>query len=191
MLRRSPVTALVLGLVVTNASAQDSVVRGVVIGPDGAPLAIDDVVLHRVGPAGGAAIARGPSGVDGRFSLTAPATRDTSVVYFVAVQYAGQLYIGEPFRPATQGTPEQVLQVGPPAPAASPRLGDSLVLVVPLLIAAAAVLYLLLPRRRVAPERAALIRIAEIDERLPEAPQGQSDALRAERTRLLERLRAG
>jgi hypothetical protein len=125
----------------------------------------------------------------------------------VAARYEGELYIGAPFKPALEGTPEQVLQVGVPATSASALIGEAegappplvrprnsrnaLLLIIPLLVAAAAVLYLMLAHRRIAPDRALLMRIAEIDERLPAAPQGQRDTLRAERTRLLDQLRAG
>jgi hypothetical protein len=207
--RRPALGALALSFIlVTSANAQEMSVRGRVLGPDGTPLAIERVVLHRVDRGGGATVAEAPSGADGRFTLNAPASSDTSAVYFVAARYEKELYIGPPFRPATQGTPEQVLQVGVPANSASALLADAqqdgapplgrrgssrnaLLLIAPLLIAGSAVLYLVLPRRRVAPARAMLMRIAEIDERLPDAPQGQREALRAERTRLVEQLRAG
>jgi hypothetical protein len=66
----------------------------------------------------------------------------------------------------------------------------ALLLILSLLGLTAAVLYLTLRRRRLAPSRALLIRIAEIDERLPAAPPGQREALREERARLVEQLRA-
>ena len=206
--RRPALTALALFVLVTSASAQEIAVHGRVLGPDGAPLAMERVVLHRVDRSGGATVAEAPSGADGRFLLNAPASNDTSAVYFVAARYQGELYIGQPFRPAMEGTPEQqVLQVGVPETSASAQLADAagsppplgrtvtsrnaLLLIAPLLIASGAVLYLVVPRRRVAPGRALLIRIAEIDERLPDAPQGQRETMREERTRLLQQLRAG
>jgi hypothetical protein len=202
------VTALVLGFVfTTTVSAQELLVRGIVVGPDGRPVAIDRVVLHRVDAAGGATVAEGSSGSDGRFVLTAPASRDTAGVYFVAARYQGELYIGAPFRPAAQDTLEQVLQVGVVATSASAMVANAegtpalpkrrrdsrsaLLFTVPLLIAAAAIVYLTVKRRRVSPARGMLIRIAEIDERLPDAPQGQRDSLHAERMRLVDELRAG
>jgi hypothetical protein len=211
VLRRAGLIALAIGLMsVADASAQEIpeiTVRGRVLGPDSTPLAVGRVVLHRVDPTGGTTVAESPSDADGRFNLPAAATTDTSVVYFVAVSHQGELYIGRPFRPATEGTPEQVIQVGLPAtsltamlrevemPAAS---GDrstpttrALLLMLSLLGLTAAVLYLTLRRRRLAPSRALLIRIAEIDERLPAAPPGQRDALREERARLVEQLRDG
>jgi hypothetical protein len=202
------VSTLALGCVfAAHASGQEIVVRGVVIGPDGSPLAIDRVVLHRVDSSGGATVAQAATGADGRFVLNAPAARDTAGVYFVAARYQEELYIGQPFRPAMQGTPDQVLQVGVAANSASALLANAeagapavrrarrsrnaFLFIVPLVIAAAAVFYLIVPRRRIAPRRAMLIRLAEIDERLPDAPQGQRDSLRDERTRLVDQLRAG
>jgi hypothetical protein len=208
VLRLSAATALALGLVSgTNARAQEIVVRGTVVGPDGRPLALERVLLHRVAGSVGDTVAVGPTAADGRFVLTGPASRDSSAVYFVAARYQGELYIGQPFRPAVEGTPEQVLQVGVQATSASAVLADAegsaapmrrarnatneLVFIAPLIFAAAAVLYLIVPRRRVAPQRALLIRIAEIDERLPDAPQGQRESLRDERSRLIAQLRDG
>jgi len=193
--------------VTTSARAQEIAVRGIVLGPDGSPLAIERVLLHRVAGSVGDTVAVGPSGADGRFVLTGPASGDTSAVYFVAARFQDELYIGRPFRPAVEGIPEQVLQVGVVATSASALLAgagastrpgertrnaaNELVFMVPLVVAAAAVLYLIAPRHRVAPRRALLIRIAEIDERLPNAPQGQRESLSEERSRLLRQLRAG
>ncbi|MEX0906775.1 MAG: hypothetical protein WD054_00485, partial [Gemmatimonadota bacterium] len=87
-------------------------VEGRVIGPDGAPQADQVMMLHRVDRSGGATIAETSSGADGSYVLTAPASTDTSAVYFVAARYDGDLYIGAPFR---QGQPDrlaQLIQVG-------------------------------------------------------------------------------
>jgi hypothetical protein len=224
MLRRAGFVPLVVGFVFAlSAHAQEIVVRGLVLGPDGRPLALDRVVLHRVHPeggatvaggssapdaaGGGATVAEGSSGLDGRFVLTAPVARDTTDVYFVAARYQGELYIGRPFRPAVDGTPDQVLQVGVFANSAAALLANAegsavtpararvtrnpYLFIVPVLMATIAVFYLIVPRRRVTPERAMLIRIAEIDERLPDAPHGQRDSLHAERMRLVDALHAG
>jgi hypothetical protein len=188
------------------AAQQEIVVQGYILGPDSTPLALERVLLHRVDQAGGATIAEGPSGPDGRFKLAAPITNDTSGIYFIAARYEGELYIGSMFR-LQPDLPDQVLQVGvpatsasalveaagrpPPAPApAPPRRSRWLLLIVPLLAVAAAVLYMIVPRSRVSPERARLIRIAEIDERSALAPPGQREAMRAERDQLIEQLRS-
>lgn len=187
--------------------AQDVAVRGTLTGPDGAPLPNERVLLHRVDRTGGATIAETTSATDGAFVLSAPATADTAAVYFVAARYQGELYIGEMFRAVGNDTLVQPLQVGvaatsasalmneatqPPPPPGRPATSTSwLLLLLPLLGIGAALIYMLVPRPRIAPDRALLIRIAEIDERIEAAPPGQRDAMRAERANLIEQLRAG
>jgi hypothetical protein len=111
------------------------------------------------------------------------------------------------FRAAGADTLEQPLQVGvsatsatemlsqasaPPPSAGRPATKTSwLLLLIPLAGVGAIVIYMLVPRTRIAPDRALFIRIAEIDERVDAAPPGQRDALRAQRANLVEQLRSG
>jgi hypothetical protein len=215
MMRRFPgLLAAAAGLFVLAAApahAQDDglTVRGRVIGPDNATLEGQRVVLHRVDSSGGATVAEAVSGADGSFELLAPANTDPEAVYFVAARYAdGELYIGPPFRADEVTGMEQLLQVGVPSMSASalmeqdaalppmPRGRASetpgwLLLLIPLLGVAGVALYALRPRRGMRADRALLIRIAELDERMADAPAAEHETLRAERARLMDSLRAG
>jgi hypothetical protein len=191
-----------------NAQQPEIAVAGRVLGPDNAPLADQRVVLHRVDAAGGATIAEIESDADGAFVMSAPATSDTAAVYFLAARYGGELYIGPPFRAGDADLLRQVVQVGVPGTSATALLEGEptgspiamgrpatprtwLLLLIPLLGVAALALYMLVPRSRVPPQRALLIRIAELDERMATAPQAQRAGLAQERAQLLGQLRTG
>lgn len=205
--------AALLPLLAPGARAQDVPgisVRGVVLGPDNAPLPQQRVVLHRVDSSSGNTIAEAQTADDGTFVLTAPASADTSAVYFVASRYDGELYIGAPFREAEGGL-NQVLQVGIPAMSATSMLEDAssggpgfappierpattggwMLLLIPLLGVVAVAAYALVPRARIPQERALYIRVAELDERLETAPPGQRDALLKERADAIAQLLPG
>jgi hypothetical protein len=190
-----------------RAQSADVTVRGRIVGPDNAALAGQHVVLHRVKNAEGATIAETTTARDGSFALSAPADTDTSAIFFVAARFEGELYIGPPFRPSAD-VGDQIIQVGVPGTSASALLGGPssaapstvgrpltsrnwLLLLIPLLGAAAVAIYALVPRGRMPEDRALLIRVAELDERLLNAPGPQRETLLGERTRLITRLRAG
>jgi len=184
---------------------RDLTVRGVVIGPDSKPVPGQIVVLHRVSAGGGATVAEDTASSDGRFELLAPTTPDTAAVYFVAGRYSDEMYLIPPFRAAEGGT-DQILQVGVPgtsasamlnpaaaeasAPAGRPATSRSwFLLAIPLFAAAAVALFILIPKARIPKDRATLIRIAEVDERMATAPDAQRVTLREERAGLVARLR--
>jgi hypothetical protein len=189
------------------ARAQDLPVRGRVIGPDNAGVPDQRVVLHRVDGGGGATIAEATSGPDGEFELLAPATADTTGVYFVAARYDGEFYIGPPFRPGDAATLDHVIQVGIPSMSATSMLADDgmgalpmprpapsrnwLLLVVPALGVAGVIVYALLPRRSIPADRRLLIRLAELDERMEASNAAQREVLLEERHRLIAQLREG
>jgi hypothetical protein len=200
--------ALLAGLgAAARAHAQELVVSGRVIGPDNAGLTGQRVVLHRVDEAGGATIAEAVSGEAGRFELRAPATTDTVGVYFVAARYDEELYIGPPFRPLVDPETEHVIQVGIPSMSATAMMQDPLggmgmpqrqsrsrtwlLVLIPLVGVAGVIVYALLSRSAIPGERRLLIRVAELDERMEAAPEGQRDSLREERARLMAQLREG
>lgn len=189
-------------------AAQDSLmtIRGRVLGPDNAALAGQPVVLHRVQSAAGATIAEAVTTADGVFELRAPVETDTTAIYFVAARYAGELYIGAPFR-AGQAQ-DQVIQVGVAGTSANELIGNGtvampqplgravtsrnwLLLLIPLAGVAAVAIYALIPRGRIPHNRALLIRIAELDEGMDSARAEQRAALLEERARLATQLRAG
>jgi hypothetical protein len=198
-----------LGVVTADVlHAQDVTVRGRVIGPDAAALGGQRVVLHRVDAAGGATIAEAVSAADGAFELSATVPADTGAVYFVAARYDEELYIGPPFRPSEQGATEQMIQVGVPAMSATTMMAEGqeplmparrrpaesrswMLLIIPLLGVAGVAAYALIPRNQIPRERALLLRVAELDERMMTAPAAQKDSLLDERRELIAQLRAG
>jgi hypothetical protein len=186
--------------------AQDITVRGRVIGPDGAALAAQRVVLHRVDASGGATIAETLSAEDGSFVLDAADASDTTAVLFVAARYEDELYIGPPFRAGDMTSLDQQIQVGVPGMSATalmeqdggvpmPRspqpqaVPNWVLILVPLLGIAAVGIYALVPRNRLPEDRARLIRVAELDERMESAPPAQRESLVAERQRLVAEIR--
>ncbi|HSK19107.1 MAG TPA: carboxypeptidase-like regulatory domain-containing protein [Longimicrobiales bacterium] len=210
--RHSILFAAALACIASGAAGQEpaTTVDGRIIGPDNAPLADQNVVLHRVQRQTGETVAEAVTGEDGRFSLQLPAGSDTSAVYFVATRYAGELYIGAPFRTGIQEPGDQTIQVGVPGTSATALLDGEggaspmvqpvgrpltnrnwLLLIIPLVGVAAVAVYALIPRSRIPADRAALIRIAELDERMSRAPDAQRESLLEERSRLTAQLRTG
>ncbi|HSJ30841.1 MAG TPA: carboxypeptidase-like regulatory domain-containing protein [Longimicrobiales bacterium] len=210
--RHSILFAVALFCIASGAAGQESAatVEGRVVGPDDAPLANQNVVLHRVQRQTGETVAEAVTGEDGRFTLPLPAGSDTAAVYFVATRYAGELYIGAPFRAGIQEPGDQTIQVGVPGTSATALLDAEggatpmaqpvgrpltnrnwLLLIIPLVGVAAVALYALIPRSRIPADRAALIRIAELDERMSTAPDAQRESLLEERSRLTAQLRTG
>ena len=182
-------------------------VVGAILGPDNVPLAEQTVVLHRVQASAGETVAETTTAADGRFELAFPQVTDTLAIYFVATRYEGELYIGAPFRAGEQTPGGQVIQVGLPgtsatalldgAPSAIPRpMGrpltnrNWLLFAIPLVGVAAVGVYALVPRHRIPADRALLIRIAEIDERMSTLPEVQRTSLLEERARLTAQWRA-
>ncbi|HSJ23068.1 MAG TPA: hypothetical protein VK929_00190 [Longimicrobiales bacterium] len=205
----SVLAAVVAGLLwASPALAQELVVRGQVFGPDATPMAEQRVVLHRVNAEGGATIAETVSGADGRFELLAEAEADTAAVLFVAARYDGELYIGPPFRAGDEAAVDQLIQVGLPELSASAMMADDggfampmprrqdqtrtwVLILIPLLGVAGVVIYALIPKGRIPGDRARLIRIAELDERMDTAPDAQRASMLEERQRLVAELRQG
>lgn len=180
-------------------------VRGRIVDANDAPLTAQRVVLHRVLDAQGSTVAEAETAADGGFELTVAAV-DTSALYFVATRYEGELYIGAPFRSGDAGGVPQIIRVGVPGTSASALLGGGatparamgrpltnrnwLLFGIPLLGIAMVAAYLIVPRSRIPPRRALLIRVAELDERMNDAAGDRLESLRAERTRLMTQLRA-
>lgn len=183
-------------------------IQGRVLGPDDAALAGQPVVLHRVQAAAGATIAEAVTTADGVFELRAPIESDTTAIYFVAARYEGELYIGAPFRAGQAEAENQVIQVGVAGTSANELLGAGrvampqplgraatnrtwLLLVIPLAGVAGVAIYAMIPRGRMPRNRALLIRIAELDERMDGAQAAEHESMLDERTRLVTQLRAG
>jgi hypothetical protein len=203
-------SAVALLVIATGAAAQDSDGRvpGRILGPDNAPVAGQAVVLHRVQAAAGATVAETITAADGTFTLDVPVEPDPEALYFIATRYDGELYIGAPFRAGEQDPAGQTIMVGVPGTSATAMLGGGaagmaqpmgrpvtsrnwLLLVIPLVGVAAVAIYALVPRSRVPADRALLIRIAELDERMGAATDPGRASMLEERARLTQQLRAG
>jgi hypothetical protein len=192
-------------LAASGAEAQEIVIRGRVIGPDSAGIPQQRVVLHRVDESGGFTIAETTSGDEGAFELRAPASPDTTGVYFVAARYEEELYIGPPFRPGDPMAADQVIQVGIPSQSATAMMGEPLgpmpaqssqsrnwlLVLVPLMGVLGVAAYALYPRNTIPEDRSLLIRVAEIDEEMETATGTELDELREERQELVAQLREG
>jgi hypothetical protein len=182
------------------------VLRGVTIGPDGAPAPGVPIALHRVTETGGALVQDVITDEAGRFAITADDEADDAL-YFVAARYEGGLYIGPTFRPPFPEDSEYVVQVGVEEtsaarmargvspdqvfvrPPASPwRWGIAFGVLVTLIVVG---IILLLRMRGPEPRRRILISIAELDEdhAAGETASEEHDYL-SRREELVERLRA-
>lgn len=208
--------ALCLGADVGTAAAQE--ILGVAIGPDGEPLAEVPVVLHRVGMGGGALAGTDTTGADGAFQF--PLEAGDSALYFAAVRYEGNLYIGPVTGAGGAAVSEYVLQVspssevgavgaalgdpGPPPPAAArpgrstPASGSdagALWLMGLLALTAAGVFVYTAPRYRRRRTRDAVLEVAGIENRLADPSETLSpderEELRERRDRLKEQLAPG
>ena len=196
-----------------TAAAQS--VSGVALGPDGQPLADHTVILHRVGGGGGAMAGTDTTDASGAFRFDLDG--DEQAVYFAALRYDGELYIG----PAIEGAASRddyVLEVSPaaaignvgavgpggglppaqPPRAASPQAGGgssdagALWLVAILAVVAAAAFVFTAPRFRQRRTRDALIELAGIENRLAgssgERSEDERERLQARHDRLKEQL---
>jgi hypothetical protein len=210
LLLRALLTLLCVALLADGAAAQQElVIRGRVLGPAGEGVGEQRVVLHRVDAGGGATIAETLSGADGTYELRAPTSpADTAAVLFVAARYEDELYIGPPFRVGEPAAEQQDIQVGLPELSASALLEQDgglpmpvqrrtqqsrtwLLILIPLLGVAGVIVYALLPKSRIPHDRTLLIRVAELDERMDDAPVAQRESMRDERARLIAELRQG
>ncbi|HEY8484225.1 MAG TPA: carboxypeptidase-like regulatory domain-containing protein [Longimicrobiales bacterium] len=189
--------------------AQELSLQGRVLDAAGQPLAGQEVVLHRVTPAGGAAVARATSGADGRFVLRVEGAGGPDALYFAATIYDGTLYIGTPFRGSVPPDAEYVLVVGGdsaavaglPGAVQAPGSGVGGGAGFAVLVAVCGLtggLGLVVVRRRglqaIRRQRELLIELAQLDERYGdrqgEADGAESEAYRQARAALCERLRS-
>lgn len=215
--RPVPVLALLLCALVSPVRAQEAtdsvVVEGRVIGPTGAALDGQVVVLHRVAAGSGATVATDTTGASGGFVLVARGLAPAAdATYFVAARYQGELYIGAPFQLPLPDGVDYTVQVGVPGTSASAMMGGAppptqapagavdepfpytmwLFLIIPLLVMALAAGYMLTRRRTPATRRRLLMQVADLDEthdaELAAGHVADSTLYWAERRALLEQL---
>jgi hypothetical protein len=176
---------------------------GRVVDLQGMPVAGQLVLLHRIAGDSGASIGQAETDSTGAFTISLDETPTDDAVYFAAANYHDSLYVGAFEKPPIDATVPYRIVVGgvgidfsaPVMPAAgqpgsavqSPagpsRWTLALIPLVALLGLAAAIM---LSRRRQLQRRHLLIRLAVLEEQA--AQSGDTEGLRQERARILDRL---
>lgn len=181
------------------ATAQTSI-NGRVLDATGNPVPGLEVLLHAITESTGAEIDKDTSRTDGAFVVTAAAV-DANAVYFVAVVYNGQLFMGDLLRPPFPLDQEYVVRVGvnpidlsaeAAATATTPRQTESdrtagVVVVIVAAAVIAGILYVVL-RRRPPAQRRWLVELARIEEELAAHPDA-GEAVEARRMELRDLLK--
>src|SRR5687767_7684206 len=185
---------------VTSHAFGQSDINGRVIDAQDKPVAGLEVLLHAVNETTGSDVDKATTADDGTFKLTAPTTDETAV-YFVAVTWEGQLFMGDLLRPPFPSDQEYVVRVGvnpvdlsgiaeaPPVSAEEQKRERSAGAVV--ILAAGAVIAALLGyglHRRPASQRRWLVELARIEDDIAADPD--SSALQKRRAELRARLKA-
>ncbi len=181
------------------ANAQDRI-TGRVADPQGKPVANTEVLLHAVAQSNGNQIDKDTTRADGSFELTVK-TVDPKAVYFVAVLWNGQLYIGDMMRAPFPVNQDYIVQVGvnpvdlgaaaPGAAAAPPPAPASRTAGIIVVLAAAALIVgvlLFALRRRPPARRRWLVELARLEDELAAHPEAEGP-LQKRRTELRARLR--
>ncbi len=165
MLRILALLAVLTTLTVGELAAQNTI-RGRVIDENGAGVPNIEVLLHRVTTAGGGGVDMDTTDAGGAFTLVAPPEADSSALFFVAVQEAGQLFMGEmqrlPFPDSLEyiiETGDEPVQLPPPLAPEERRAGLYVILACILLIASVVFLAL---RRRPPTHRRLLAELAQL-----------------------------
>ena len=179
-------------------AAQTVPVTGRILGPDGQPLAGQNVVLHRVDASSGVTVATGVSDDAGQFRLDVPVAEAAGTgVFFLAARYTdGELYLGDAFRAPFDSATQHVVQVGTAETSArnivsagtEPKPADEtrwLLFALPLIGILAFTTWYLVGGVRIPPRRMALAEIARLDEQNATQADPTYHARRAE---LLTRL---
>ncbi|MEO5510842.1 MAG: hypothetical protein ABIV28_00280 [Longimicrobiales bacterium] len=210
--------ALALATLLAGSAApllaqSDGIVRGIVRGPDGAALARQDVVLHRVTGSSGLTVATGTSAADGSFRLVVrDAAAAPDAVYFLAARYQNELYLGDAFKAPFDTTATHTVQVGVaetsarnlmgggassalPAAPAPPDPSRWLQWILPALALAALAIVTVASRARIPERRRLILTVARLDEAHEARSFADADATanddseyRAQRSQLIERL---
>jgi hypothetical protein len=203
MIGRRVLVVLLLALVLPAAAPAQNTISGKVLDPQGKPVAAVEVLLHAVEEKSGNQVDRDTTRADGTFTVSA-AKPDANAVYFVAVVWKGELYIGELLKPPFPKTQDYVVQVGinpvdfktPSTTASAPvtpqqqesnRTAGLVVVLVALLLIAGIVAFAL--SRRPPLRRRWLLELARVEDEVARNPQPGA-ALQKRRAELRARLRS-
>ena len=187
-------------LLFAGAATAQTTISGRVLDPDGNPMPGLEVLLHAITESAGTEIDKDTSRTDGAFDVTATAVA-SDAVYFVAVVYNGQLFMGDLLRPPFPLEQEYVVRVGvnpidlsaeaagtavTPEQAESERTAGVMVVLVAAGVIGAILFFVL--RRRPPAQRRWLVELARLEEELAAHPDA-GEALAARRAELRDRLR--
>jgi hypothetical protein len=182
-----------------GASAQTRI-SGRVLDADGNPVPGLEVLLHAITETTGTEIDKDTSRTDGAFEVTAAGV-NADAVYFVAVVYNGQLFMGDLLRPPFPLDQEYVVRVGvnpidlsaeaagtavTPQQAESERTAGIIVVIVAAGVIVSILFFVL--RRRPPAQRRWLVELARLEEELA-AQADAGEALAARRAELRARLK--
>lgn len=193
-------TLFFLLIAAVNGNAQTKI-PGKVIDPAGKPVSNMEVLLHAVGKEAGNEVDKDTTRADGSFEVDVKAV-DPNLVYFVAVVYQGQLYVGDMMRAPFPLNQEYIVQVGVNPVDLSPQAAGTEVspeekkkdrsagvAVVIAALAAISLIGAIVWRRRPSARRRLLVQLARLEDDL-EAHPDQAASLQKRRAELRARLRA-
>ena len=203
MTRQHVVIVFLLCLLLPAVGHTQNTISGKVLDPQGKPVANVEVLLHAVQEQSGNQVDRDTTRADGSFTVAA-AKLDRNAVYFVAVVWKSELYIGELLKPPFPKTQDYVVQVGvnpvdfkststTPAAPVTPQQEESsrnaglIVVLVALLLVGAIVAYAL--TRRPPVRRRWLLELARLEDEIARNPEPGA-ALHKRRGELRARLRS-
>ncbi|HUP88693.1 MAG TPA: carboxypeptidase-like regulatory domain-containing protein [Longimicrobiales bacterium] len=199
-LRRTLYALLSTLVIATQAFAQNKI-SGKVIDPQNKPVGNIAVFLHGVSGSAGNEVAHDTSSADGSFELSLP-TVDPNLVYFVAVVWNGQLYIGEMLKAPFPTTKDYVVQVGvnpvdlggqqdeqPVAPEVQEKDRSAGIAVIVAAIALIALIASIALSRRPPARRRMLVQLARLENEIDANPS-DAETLQKRRAELRARLRS-
>jgi len=160
-----------------------------------------EVLLHAITESSGSQIDKDTSRADGRFDLRVNSV-DPKSIYFVAVTFNGQLYMGDMLRPPFPSGQEYVVQVGvnpvdfgtgsatPPSATVPLQQRDTRVagaVVIVIAVGVIAALVIVVIRRRPPEHRRLLVELARIEDEIALAATPDT-TLEKRRTELRDQL---
>lgn len=196
---RSTLYALLSTLILSTGASAQTKLTGKVIDPQGKPVPNLEVSLHGVDNENGTEFDHDTTDANGQFTMNAK--EDPKLVYFVAVVWEKQLYVGEMLKTPFPPNQDYVVQVGvdpvnlgPQAetPTVTPEAkmqerSAGLAVILASLALIALVAYVVITRRPPA-RRRMLLELARLEDEM--ANSGDDERLQKRRSELRSRLRA-